>query len=523
MNKADSKTHFFIVVKQVFVDHRILIGIIFITLLASLIRLYSLGDHSLWYDEAASVKNVRSILDGAKDDPWDLLSFTRRERVPPLFFLLLTPFYCLANTEWVLRLSSVIFGILSLPLMYLVCAQLANQNTGIVAALLLAFSPFHLYYSRELRPYSLFMFFALLAYALFHLALRERKGIYFLGLAVVVALGIYTHTYMVFVFLLLDFYFALNWKANRQLLAKWLLSHIAIGVLCLPALYLLIYHIQRGSVNLVDFPPGLRSLTGTLYLFTFGRVFFPSLSNLPLIIIQGVVWGFGLLAGVWSLWKKRTSKLGWQALTFVLSGFVIFLLIWLISISIKPLFDEARGNYLIFLLPVYVFTVAQGLSNRSSLELKMIMVSTALFICLASSFPYFFQWDQVGKGNFRSAAKYIQSNLEQNDVIVHTNYISTLPFGYYLKWEAQQVFVNSIEEIDYDKYNYFWLVVLKQTGGFQYSLNIFDQQGVTTQSHANKSSICSDSFSNPDFSLVNYANFPGKNDITVCLYHRVVS
>jgi len=53
------------------------------------------------------------------------------------------------------RSLSVLAGVATVPLVALLGAALAGRTAGAVAALLLAFSPLHMYYSQEIRMYSL--------------------------------------------------------------------------------------------------------------------------------------------------------------------------------------------------------------------------------------------------------------------------------------------------------------------------------------------------------------------------------
>jgi mannosyltransferase len=458
------------------ISRRILAAIILMVLLSSGIRLFRLGDHSFWYDEAATAENVKSIVDYPQGDPWGIFSFSKEERVAPLYFFLVLPFYLLSNNELILRLPSVFSGVCSIPLIFLLGKQLANQRVGIIAALLLTLSPFHLYYSQELRPYSLFMFLALLALVMFNKFLEGHKTIYLWLTVVSITLGIYTHTYMIFVLLTLDLYIILNWRTNRPLLLKWFLCHLVIGVLCLPELSRLLYHIRRGNTSLADYSPGMKSIASTFYTFTFGRVFFPTWKNLLFILAQGIFWGIGLLFGVWSLWSKRANKQGRQAFTLVISAGIIYIFIILFSIFLIPLYDEARVNYLIFLFPLYLFIVALGWSMISKQKYRIALVSAALLISVVSSIPFFFQWEVVGKGNFRAAAEYIQNNLAENDVIYHTNNISTLPVGYYLDWKVQQILIGRGKASINISGDRFWLVVIKPHGAVEYTQMSFNQQ-----------------------------------------------
>lgn len=156
-------------------DGNILMTLILVIFLASLLRLYNLGGRSLWYDEAASVRNVMGLLKLYPYEDWGLFDLLKRERVPPLYFFYMIPFYYFSSSEWSIRLASVIFGIATIPLMYYFGSRLFNRKIGFIGALLLTFSPLHIYYSQELRPYSLFLFFSVLVFYLSYLALEDKK------------------------------------------------------------------------------------------------------------------------------------------------------------------------------------------------------------------------------------------------------------------------------------------------------------------------------------------------------------
>lgn len=81
---------------------------------------------------------------------------------PPLYYLLLNPWIRLFGTgDWALRLFSVWWAALSLPLLWLVGRQLGEAKTAWSACLLFAFSPVAFSYSVEGRMYSLLWFLAL--------------------------------------------------------------------------------------------------------------------------------------------------------------------------------------------------------------------------------------------------------------------------------------------------------------------------------------------------------------------------
>ncbi len=493
------------------------ITLLLLILLASLLRLYKLGEHSLWFDEAASVRNVRSILSLPPFEDDGLFDTFKRDRLPPLYFFLMIPFYHLSQSEGGLRLASVVWGVASIPLVYCFGARLFNKKIGLVGVLLLAFSPFHIYYSQELRPYSLFLFFSILVFYLSYLALEENKNVHYIGLIAASVLGFYTHSYMVLPLFIVNLYFVLGWKAYHHLLRKWLLSHLAIVILCIPGLYQVVYHVTTGFTTLADFPPGLRSMVGTFYLFTMGRFFFPTPSNLIFIAAQGAIFGAGLLAGIWALWKEKASERGRQRSTFFLTTAITYIAIWLTSIGIIPLFDEARVNYFIFLLPIYYLLVARGWNYLPNSTLKTTLVSLAVLISLITMYPFYFEWDQVGKGNFRAAAEYIQRNFEENDIVYHTTWLTMKPFSYYSDWQVpQNGLVSMSDTISDDR---IWLVVYKQKSGFEFGLESLQKQQISTQEQQNDAaSVCNGYIKDENFHLGDFEVFPGKNVLTVCLY-----
>ena len=108
-----------------------------------------------------------------------MLRLTALDIHPPLYYALLggwSQLFGLAPAA--LRLLSVIFGVLAVPVAYSVGKWLAGRRAGLVAALLLAINPFHVYYSQEIRMYGLMVLWSLLAigFAVRALGIGEVEG-----------------------------------------------------------------------------------------------------------------------------------------------------------------------------------------------------------------------------------------------------------------------------------------------------------------------------------------------------------
>ncbi|MCD6289621.1 MAG: glycosyltransferase family 39 protein, partial [Anaerolineae bacterium] len=113
------------------------------------LRLYQLGAQSLWYDETVS-----AFL--ASESPARLIAHTARDIHPPLYYLLLHLWSLAAgDSEFALAFFSVFWGTLLIPITYRLARLLADEATGLLAAFLVAISPFNVWYSQEVRMYTM--------------------------------------------------------------------------------------------------------------------------------------------------------------------------------------------------------------------------------------------------------------------------------------------------------------------------------------------------------------------------------
>ena len=140
----------------------------------------------------------------------------------------------LGETAWTVRLPAVIFGIASIPLLFLVGRAVATTREGLLAAAFLAVSYHHVWFSQNARGYTALLFWTLLCTLLFYRGLERRRWPPFLAYAVAAALGAYTHLTFVFVVvshaaavLLLA---AQSFRGGREALS-WLAMPIAAIVL----------------------------------------------------------------------------------------------------------------------------------------------------------------------------------------------------------------------------------------------------------------------------------------------------
>jgi mannosyltransferase len=171
---------------------RLAIGVL--TAAGVLVRLPGLNS-GLWYDEFVTlVEFVR--LPFAR-----LIATFPVNNNHPLYSLLAhASAVQFGESPWSLRLPALVFGVLSIPMLYRLALDLTTRTEAMLAAVVLTFSYHHVWFSQNARGYTALLFWTLLATWLFNMLVtapgsRTRPFAY----GLVAALGIYTHLTMIFV------------------------------------------------------------------------------------------------------------------------------------------------------------------------------------------------------------------------------------------------------------------------------------------------------------------------------------
>ncbi|MBK5298319.1 MAG: glycosyltransferase family 39 protein [Vicinamibacteria bacterium] len=121
------------------------------------LRLISL-DSDLWLDE------VTPILDYGHASAWQVaISYISSNNHLLNTLLGKLSMAAFGEREWAIRLPAVIFGAATVPVLYWIARQAAPRHVSLAAALLLATSYHHIFFSQNARGYSGYLFFSLLA------------------------------------------------------------------------------------------------------------------------------------------------------------------------------------------------------------------------------------------------------------------------------------------------------------------------------------------------------------------------
>ncbi|WP_432826334.1 glycosyltransferase family 39 protein [Dactylosporangium sp. CA-092794] len=214
---------------------RLAVALAVIVAVGALLRLVPL--RSVWLDEAISIQQARLPYLAMLHD----LSST--DVHPPLWgSVLWLDMRLLGDGPLAVRVPSLIAGILTIPLMYLVARELYDRRAGVAAALFAAVSPIAVWYSAEARMYAFYIFWSLLAVLGQARAIR-RGGWLDWGLFAVASAGlVYTHYFSLLQLCTQHAAFAAivihrrlkREPGGRRLLVGWLSATVVTLALLLP-------------------------------------------------------------------------------------------------------------------------------------------------------------------------------------------------------------------------------------------------------------------------------------------------
>ena len=160
-------------------------GTVVVLVFAVVLRFWTTSD--LWLDEALTVNIAHLPLH-------DIPAYLRRDGSPPLYYFLLH-FWIgwFGTSDLAVRSLAGLFGVVTLPLVWLAGRRLGGTTLAWAALLLLASSPFAVRYDTETRMYSLVAMLTVLGFLALDRSLRRPRRGNLVAVAAVTALLLYTH------------------------------------------------------------------------------------------------------------------------------------------------------------------------------------------------------------------------------------------------------------------------------------------------------------------------------------------
>jgi uncharacterized membrane protein len=397
-------------------------------LLAAVARLYGLTSESLWLDEAFSVYVAQQPFDRM------IQLTTLHDTHPPLYHTLLHAWLRpgLGEDGSAARLFSVLLGIASVPLVYLLGRDTGGTRVGLAAALLLAVSPFFVWYGQEARMYSLLAFLCLLSvYLLFRALTRGGTWTWCLYTAVT-ALALYTQLSAVFfalaggvaVILYLAFQGhsrpgAPETRPRGEVLRPWLISQGVIAGVWLAWLPMFLRQGETYQVFWIDVPT---VATVKTLLFELTSAYLPHW-RVP----------FGqelLLVASLALVVIAATRMGRREYVFLITLVVVPVLALYVISQVRPLFISRA---LIYVLAPYLTLLAAGLMALTRWHIGLVLLGVLVLLNLGSlqrvySLPQKEQW--------REAASFVTANATPGELVLFVAADAQLPFDFYARESA---------------------------------------------------------------------------------------
>lgn len=403
---------------------------IYLILIFAIILRLPLLNGSFWLDEAAQfLESARSLTEqlSIKDD-----------FQPPLMHLLtffsirLGNIFGLGRTEWWLRLiPSFIPGILTIWATYQIGLKFFNRKAALLASLFLATSSFHIFYSQELRPYSLPALWGIMAtWQMLEMIKNDKKKPSFL-FGIFSVLGIYS-SYLYPFLLVAQLAYLIR---NKFKLKKAILLSVFIGLSFLPWLPKFLEQLQAGQSLRLSMPgwdkvvslPQLKTAALIPLKFIFGV---SDLQNNLAYVFLALIIFVPFIYFVYLLIKKRNKQLSFFLYLLALP----LLASWLISFFVPVL----QAKRVLYLLPVFALLEAYLITTYQKIHphLSKIFLSSILIINIFSTLAYW-KKPNLQRENWRSLTKEIENKFPKAETAILFSF--NAPFAPWVFYEKNEI------------------------------------------------------------------------------------
>lgn len=439
----------------------------YVPILLGLITLFGLelrvaiSNCPMWYDEG------HSILVAVQQFPFgiDNFLFTKDFQHTPFYFYFLHFWLKIFGTsEILLRFSSVIFGVATIPLTYIVAKKLYKNDkiVGIISAILVAVSPLMIYYSIEVRMYMMVTFLAVLSmnYLLDFDAKGDKKSLikllvtntlipYLLIGGIVFNIG-QAIAYTLYLFL--------AQKEETEKIRKYLTYRVYQLILLVPYFIIAIYYAyQRSkfimfhipSFQFINFVGNVQNFFGAKVGMLFWTQYLPIMIDF-LFFVSVVIPIVYFICALIRAFKEKDAKL-YMAFLMTTIAYVIIL----ISCMLKVIVLVPR--YIIFIVPILMILAAVGFSKLKKWHIAIFLIAFTGFSCyyIFKDLAYV-----ITKTNaILDANNYFESKGLDNRDIVYRPFASSVSFIYQTPtsprcpaFESMHEFRKPYNKLVYDDY-----------------------------------------------------------------------
>ena len=379
--------------------------IILIFCLGAFLRFYHLDFQSVWLDEICSINEANPNINWSDLEKTILVS----DPHPPLYFAVLKIlFSILGYTTIVARSFSAVIGCMGILAIYYLGKILIDKKLGLIAAFLLSINSFHIYYSQEVRMYSLLFLTTTVSFIFLVTFLRNKtfKNAVFYGFFT--GLMIETQFFGLFVLLsqllilLIDF---LKTDKNFKIsyFKKLTVSGITTILVFLPA----------ANIFLITTKKKYATIQPTT-IDTIFQIFKDFVQNSNyLLVLFSVLMGYFVIKTL--ITKPSNYKFKDTNLLLFLWVFVTLSIPIIRSYLVTPMIVS---RYFITILAAILLLISLGIYYIKNDGLKILFLISIFGFTIYQSVFVENYYSKISKTQFRETTNYIQQNNTNNNIIV---------------------------------------------------------------------------------------------------------
>lgn len=357
-----------------------------------ILRFYCLDCQSIWNDESFSIAIAQGIVDnGIPEVPSGEVMW----RGPISHGTMALSMLFVDDPILACRIPSAVFGILTIPLVFLFARRVSDSNLlAIIAAALVAFLMVEVAWSRQARMYADLQFFYILAMYLFYqyLGNPKRKKL----ILALLATGAAILCHQIAISLVAAFLVCAILAKSKD----WLLYFSTVGIIAAAALAFIFELVQWTGITW-----GAHSY----YYFEYLMVSFPAITVFALV-------GAGKLV-------ERDWRTPWR-------GYSILLLFsFLVLLAILACLDHgAGGRYVYCALPVFFILFvwcARYMWQGWGRAMKVLVIATIVALVIApTDFAVmrqdaYYDFDSsIHQPDFKAAYTYVAKHRDADDFII---------------------------------------------------------------------------------------------------------
>ncbi|MDP9022272.1 MAG: glycosyltransferase family 39 protein [Actinomycetota bacterium] len=438
-----------------------------LTLLALGLRLLII--RGLWVDEAITAQQAQMPFGQM------IVDIRYGDVHPPLHHVTVwATVQLLGASEWTVRLPSIVFGTLLVPMLYLLGRDLYTRRTGVVAAAFGAFAPVVVWYSQEARMYALVMLLSATAVVAQYGAIRRvRWWTWVLYTAATIGL-LWTHyvaglqvAVQQLAFLVVAVRRRRRGQPTARLLGAWLGSLAVIVASLLPLLPIVEDQVRsfitgRGDVEAAPGTAGagLTDVAGaeggpSVYGIVVNLIWtFLGYHSDQVVKLLGALWPLGMLFALFLLgrgpWRPPTLLLLAAALGPMLGLLVASYFVSAPTAGGESLFEV---RYFSSAVPPLLALGARVVTSISDHRRVITVVTTVVVATMLTGLAD----QQLNSANprlfdFRGALQDLRAEAAPEDVVIYApDYLEHLVAFYAPDLDAEPMNVDNLPELNGDR------------------------------------------------------------------------